>query len=241
MRKTTQLWNGASALIVPLISSGMVGLISGCASPQPDTLAQLSAELPYIIEAAHLEGMLHSTIDYDDPVLDQRALFLTTYLDHEQARIMMNKLAFLDSKEPGKPIDLYISSDGGRGGDTLANFLMTLDSPVNTYALDNCASAAAIVLAAGTGRRYAFPTSRIAVHLVYSNDEQVDHRDYKVSRLDRHVSVLFWKTHSRLPEELYALQEEVMLNLTAEEALAFGIVDEIVKPRIPDRRFTPAE
>lgn len=204
-------------------------LLAGCVSNPSGTPQLLEDSMPAIIEAVNLQGCMLPAVTYDDPVLNSRKVFLTTYIDHAQATLIMEKLAYLDAKEPGSPINLYISSTGGRGGDTLANYFKTLRSPVNTYALDSCESGAAIVLAAGTGRRFAFRTSRISLHFVLTEMAETDDPSFSRARQEWSTHTHFWNSVSRVQSEMFQEKQEITICLLPQEALDFGIIDEIME------------
>lgn len=195
---------------------------------RPQAQLDLADEASRLLEVVNAEGFIPADLDYQDPVLNQRKVFLTTDLDERTAERVMRQLAYLDARDPGKPIDLFIDTAGGTGGIMLASFLRTLSSPVNTTALDFCASAGAEVLAAGTGTRSAFLASRIILHMVVEEDYPEDHPEYSFQALKERVSAAFWQTHSSLPREYWAVTEELYINLDSGQALAFGVIDRVI-------------
>ena len=188
-------------------------------------------DLADVLETVYQKGYANIPIDYSDPVLNQRKVFLTTDLDEMQAQALIAKLTYLDGKAPGTPIDLFIYSNGGYGGYLVGDYLRRLQSPVNTWCLDNCCSAGAILLASGTGKRYASPSACITVHIVMRERDPTDKTEnpaHKAKDQDRNQLHRFWSTHSTLPAEVYDLDHEQFFYYTADEALKYGIIDEIV-------------
>jgi ATP-dependent Clp protease protease subunit len=183
----------------------------------------------YLLETVYREGFSENKVDYEDPILNMRRVFLTTDLDEKHAEAVMKKLSYLDRKEPGRPIDLYIDTPGGSGGEMLSSFIHSIGSPVNVYALDYCCSAGTVVLASATGRRFAFSTSRIVVHIAFSESCPEDDKTYSPEAQEMYIYGLFWKNFSTLPEEFYSVDEDRYYNLTAAQALEFGIIDEIIE------------
>jgi ATP-dependent Clp protease protease subunit len=213
-------------ILAPVLA--VIAVVFTIIQVQKNQIANIMNNYEYFLESFYREGLVKSKIDYADPVLNQRNVFITTDLDEKQAQTAMKELLYLDKKDPGVAIDLYLDTTGGTGGEMLSTFIHTLESPVNVYALDYCASAGAMVLASATGRRYAFSTSRIIVHILQAEVLDLDDETYNSTNQKNKVTDIFWTTFSKLPEEIYGIGEERYYNFTAEEALEYGLVDEIV-------------
>jgi ATP-dependent Clp protease protease subunit len=183
----------------------------------------------YLLESFYREGYGEKRIDYNDPVLNDRQVFITTDLDEKHAQGVMKKLLYLDNTVPGSPIDLYIDTLGGTGGMMLSCFIHSLGSPVNVYALDCCCSAGTLVLASATGTRYAFSTSSVIVHILPSESCPEDDETYNPEVQERSINKLFWERFSDLPPAIYDIGKDRYYNFTAEQALEFGIIDEIIE------------
>lgn len=215
-------------IIFSLFSSIFIFLIA--ANQRPRNMAKdLKKQVSDILEMVYDEGFAPSKIDYTDPVLLSRNIFLTTDLDEKAATEVMMKLKYLESLNGQEAINLHIETKGGYGGIMLGNYMQTITCPVNTIALDYCCSAGCEVLASGTGTRKAFSSSRIIVHIVKTSDSNIDDKRYNSTRLLDTVTANYWKTHSKLTEAFYQRDSDVLFNLTAEEALEFGIIDEIIR------------
>ncbi len=193
----------------------------------------LGYALPSMLEDLYQEGYFRTEVDYDDPVLAARTIYLTTDLDEREAEAVMRKLKYLELKDAEAPIDLFIQTEGGTGGVALANYIQTLKPPVNTIALGFCASAGCEVLASGTGKRRAFESSRIIVHIVRDVDYDNDAVLFTSSRNQDAASAAFWSAHSTMEPQMYRTVDETFYNFTAEEAQRYGIIDEIVPNRAP--------
>ena len=213
-------------ILTPVLA--VVAVIFIILQVQKNQISSIMNNFEYMLESFYREGLVKSEIDYDDPVLNQRNVFITTDLDEKQAQTAMKELLYLDTKEPGMAIDLYIDTTGGTGGEMLSTFIHTLESPVNVYALDYCASAGAMVLTSATGRRYAFSTSRIIVHILWAEELDLDDETYNSINQKYKVNEIFWTTFSKLPEDIYGISEERYYNFTAEEALKYDLIDEII-------------
>lgn len=169
-----------------------------------------------------------ATIDPNDPLLDQRQIVLTTDVNELSAKDIIQKLLYLD-RESAEPIDLYLDTSGGEVQHCFAiiDTMAAIKAPVNTWAIGNCNSAGALILASGTGRRYALPHAVIAIH-----------GGVKIGRVPREYMGIIdpqmerlWKEHAKLPSDWFPLKGGVLHFLTAERALQYGVIDEIAKPQ----------
>ena len=96
-----------------------------------------------------------------------RRLFLTGPVHDDSANLLVAQLLFLEEAQPGVPIELTISSNGGDlyGGFAIHDTIQAISSPVHTICIGRCRSMAAVLLACGEpGHRLAFPNSRIMIH-----------------------------------------------------------------------------
>ncbi len=177
------------------------------------------------------DGLLSQPINYNDPALNQRKVILIDELNQITIKQLMQKLIFLDAKQPGEPIDLYLDTVGGVGGLTIVNFFQTLQSPVNVYGLDWVMSGGSIILAGATGKRYTFSTSRISIHFPLNEADDDAHPEYDAITQTSVSEAAFWSLHTKLPQELISIEEERYLYLTPQQALKFGLVDEILPKR----------
>jgi ATP-dependent Clp protease protease subunit len=216
-------------LIAMTLALSSAALTIAISKPYPDGIGRVVNSFEYLLESIYREGFAEDRIDYDDPVLNGRTVFITTDLDEKHAQAVMKKLSYLDKKQPGSPIDLYIDTSGGTGGMMLSSFIHSLGSPVNVFALDYCCSGGTLVLASATGTRYAFSTSRIIVHIVSSESYPEDDETYNPEAQERSINKLFWERFTDLPPEIYDIVKDRYYNFTAEQALEFGLIDEIIE------------
>jgi len=206
-------------LIIGALALSSAALTLAISKSYSDRLGSFVNSFEYLLESIYREGFAENS----------RTVFITTDLDEKHAQAVMKKLSYLDKKEPDIPIDLYIDMLGGTGGEMLSNFIHSLGSPVNVYALEYCCSAGTIVLAATTGRRYAFSTSRIIVHIVIPITGPGDDETYDPIEQELSVNRLFWESFTLLPSELYDVEEDGFYYFTAEQAHEFGLIDEIIE------------
>lgn len=169
--------------------------------------------------------MVETKIDYADPILNQRQILLIGSIDERSAEKVLQKLLYLDGKSKD-PIDLFLQTPGGdiKSAASIERMMKFIQSPVNTYALSECNSGGAYVLAAGTGKRRAFGNSVIMLH-------GLDVRGTPPPGLvemfqDNYTR--FWRERTRLPADWLPLPFASFRVLSADEALKYGVIDEIV-------------
>ncbi len=170
-------------------------------------------------------------------LLRERIVFLGTAIDDAVANLVMAQLLFLEGEDPDKEISLYINSPGG---DMVALFgildtMNFIGAPVSTICIGQAASAAAIVLAAGEkGRRFVLPNARVLLHQPHggaqgqSTDIEIQVREM-VQLRERMVDVLADATGQ--PREKLAVDLDRDYILRGEDAVAYGVVDEVLSAR----------
>jgi ATP-dependent Clp protease protease subunit len=200
------------------------GLRSGMAAVDFEPLAEIAEE---VIDQLSDAGGLTTTLNPDDPVLQARILVVAEDINAVLARKLIRGLLYLDRLEPGKPIDLYLRTEGGWSDDAhaICDVMQRMKSPVNTWAIGGCYSSGTAILAAGTGKRRALPMARMMVHV----NENGDDDRYSMEKLLREQDEAFWKRHAKLPAAFFPMVEEKEYYLSAKQALEYGIIDEIWK------------
>ena len=170
-------------------------------------------------------------------LLVDRILFLGTPVDDNVANIIIAQLLFLQMNDPKKDIHLYINSPGGSVTSGLAIYdtiqYMTCD--VNTYCIGQAASMGAVLLAAGTkGKRYALPNADVMIHQVLGGAEgpasDVEIRVKYMLKLKQRLNRILAK-HTGKPVEQVEKDCDRDNFMSADEAKAYGLVDEVVKSR----------
>ena len=166
---------------------------------------------------------------HDRALLARRTILLTRDVNANAAHHVIGSLLLLEKTDPGKPIELWIRTNGGWGEDAFAiiDVMETISSPVTTIAVGGTSSAGAMILAAGTGGRKALPNAMVMVHDNLSEDEG----EYSLGRVERATELAFWKRTAKLPAAWFTKEGDFSYYLTPEEALEFGLVDEVV-PRV---------
>jgi ATP-dependent Clp protease, protease subunit len=170
-------------------------------------------------------------------LLRERIIFLGTPVDDHVANLVCAQMLFLESEEPEKDIHLYINSPGG---DITALFaiydtLKFVKADVSTFCFGQAASAAAVLLAAGAnGKRFALPHARIMLHQPWGGVEgQASDIELQAKEILRMRDLLT----GLLAEDTGQTQEKVAKDtdrdfiMTAEEAVTYGIIDEVITAR----------
>ncbi|MCF2533516.1 ATP-dependent Clp protease proteolytic subunit [Yinghuangia soli] len=171
-------------------------------------------------------------------LFEERIIFLGVQIDDTSANDVMAQLLTLESMDPDRDISIYINSPGGSFTALTAIYdtMQFVRPDIQTVCMGQAASAAAVLLAAGTpGKRMALPNSRILIHQPYSETgrAQVSDLEIQANEIMRMRSLLedMLSKHSNRPIDQVREDIERDKILTAEEALAYGLIDEITSPR----------
>ena len=171
-----------------------------------------------------------------NPLLHHRILFLSAPISAASVNPIIAELLLLNAEAPGKQIDLYINSPGGSVLDGLAliDAMQCIEAPVSTICIGQAASMAAWVLAAGSrGLRFATPHAEILVHQVAA-DFEGQATDIQVHA--RHTLRLQSRLVAMLAQACGQSEEKVKKDMdrdffmNAEEAKAYGLVDNVLEP-----------
>jgi ATP-dependent Clp protease, protease subunit len=175
-------------------------------------------------------------------LLQQRIIFLGTPVSDEIANVIMAQLLHLESEDPDKDIALYINSPGGSITALFAIYdtMEYIKNDVSTICMGQAASAAAVLLAAGTpGKRYALPHSRVLLHQPSGGAEgqsvDIEIQAREILRMRDLLNVILAEKTGKTPEEIDADTDRDFI-LDADEAKAYGIVDEIIASRKSQER-----
>jgi len=170
-------------------------------------------------------------------LLKDRIIFLGTEIDDNVANLMNAQLLFLEHEDSDKDIHIYINSPGGSITALLAMYdtMQYIKPDVSTIVMGQAASAAAVLLAAGTkGKRYALPHSRVLIHQPSggAGGQAVD-IEIQAKEILRYRSLLdnILAEKTGQPVEKISKDSDRDFIMTAEEAKAYGIIDEIITSR----------
>lgn len=187
-------------------------------------------------------------IGLNEMLLDNRIIFLDLPLD---PRIMINSntvcshviksMLYLQSVKRDSDIHLYINCPGGDIDDTLAIYdtMRFLSCPIATYCVGAASSGAALILAAGTkGKRYALPHSKVMIHQPwgYLGGQASDMRIQadEVLKVKKAICDILARHSGKTPEQV-AKDTERDRYMDAREALAYGLIDELLE-ETPERK-----
>ena len=193
--------------------------------------------VPYVVEQTS-KG--ERSYDIFSRLLKDRIIFLSEDVNQTSASLVVAQLLFLESEDPDKEIHLYINSPGGSitAGMAIVDTINYIKCPVSTICIGLAASMGAVLLACGAkGKRYATPNSEILIHqpliggggLSGQTTEIKIHADHMVKTRDKLNKLLSEKTGQSL--ETIEKDTERDNYMTAEEALKYGLIDEILDKR----------
>ncbi len=178
----------------------------------------------------------------EDMLLENRIIFLAGPINERSASVVIMRLLYLQSIKKDQPINLYINSPGGLVDQTLAIYdtMQFLGCEVATYCIGQASSGAAIVLAAGSkGHRYALPNAKVMLHQPYSGitgqAEDIRIQAEEVLK-DKKLLIDILARHTGQDPEKIARETERDRYMNAQEALAYGLVDEILAEPDKDKK-----
>jgi len=195
----------------------------------------MSPLIPMVIEQT---ARGERSFDIYSRLLNERIIFLGTPVDDQIANLIVAQLLHLESEDPDKDISLYINSPGGSvyAGLAIYDTMNFIKPDVATYCMGQAASAAAVLLAAGgKGKRFALPHSRVMLHQPHigglegqATDIEIHARE--IIRVKEEMNQML-ADHTGQPVEKVRLDTDRDFWMTAEEAKAYGVVDEVLTAR----------
>lgn len=194
----------------------------------------------YLIPTVTNEGPNGRPMDLWSRLMMDRIVFLGWPINDEIANVVIAQLLFLESQDPEKDIYLYLNCPGGSitAGMAIYDTMHFIRAPVSTICVGMAASMAAVLLAAGApGKRRILPHSRVLIHQplggVRGQASDIEIQTNEIVRWKRTVNEVL-AAHSGQPVDKVTRDTERDMILSAEEALAYGLVDEVI-----DARFKP--
>jgi ATP-dependent Clp protease, protease subunit len=171
-------------------------------------------------------------------LLRENIIFLGFPITDDVANVVCAELIHLESENPDKDINIYINSPGGDINAMFAIYdtMSYIRPDINTICLGQAASAAAVLLAAGTrGKRLALPHSRVIIHQPYSGAQgqasDVELAAKEIMRLKAALEDVLSQHTGQSIEKIQADTDRDFV-MTAEQAKEYGIIDEILNPRV---------
>jgi ATP-dependent Clp protease, protease subunit len=168
-------------------------------------------------------------------LFEERIIFLGVQIDDASANDVMAQLLTLEAIDPDRDITMYINSPGGSMTSMMAIYdtMQFVQPDITTCCIGQAASAAAVLLAAGTkGKRMALPNSRILIHQPateggYGQSTDMEIQAREILRMRSAMEVILAR-HTGKEEELIRRDIERDKFLTAEEAKEYGLIDEVL-------------
>ena len=190
--------------------------------------------VPMVVEQT---GRGERSYDIYSRLLKDRIVFIGTPIDDYVANLVIAQLLFLQMEDAKKDIHIYINSPGGSvtAGLAIYDTMQFVTCDVNTYCMGMAASMGAVLLCAGTkGKRYALPNSDIMIHQVSGGAQgqasDVERQVEFMFKLKRRLESIIAQ-HTGKPVEQVHNYADRDYYMSATEAKAYGLVDEVVKSR----------
>ena len=190
--------------------------------------------IPMVIEQTN-KG--ERSYDIYSRLLKDRIIFLGGEVTDDEANLIVAQMLFLEADDPDKDISLYINSPGGSitAGMAIYDTMQYIRCVVSTICIGMAASMGAFLLAAGAkGKRRALPNGEILIHQPLGGargqaTEVAIHAEQLIKTREKMNKILAERTGQTV--EQIALDTERDHYMTAEEALKYGLIDEIIPPR----------
>jgi len=170
-------------------------------------------------------------------LLKDRIIFIGAPIDDAVANTVIAQMLFLEVQDPNKDIHLYINSPGGlvTSGLAIYDTIQYVKPDVSTICMGQAASAAALLLAAGTkGKRFSLPNANILIHQPMGGARgqatDVGIQARQILKVKERLNGIFIK-HTGQPKEKIEKDTDRDFYMTAPEAKEYGIIDEVIERR----------
>ena len=187
--------------------------------------------VPIVVEQS---GRGERAYDIYSRLLKDRIIFIGTPIDDLVANLVIAQLLFLQSEDPDKDINIYINTPGGivTAGLAVYDTMQFLKPDVCTYCVGQATSMGAILLAAGAkGKRYSLPNARIMMHQPWGGAQgaasDISIQAKEILRMRDRIEEILAK-HTGQPLDKIKKDTDRDYFLSAEEAKAYGLVDEVI-------------
>ena len=167
-------------------------------------------------------------------LLKDNIIFVGSAIDDDVANLVIAQLLFLEAEDPEKDIQLYINSPGGSvtSGLAILDTMRYIRPNVSTLCIGQAMSMGAVLLAAGEkGKRLALPNSRIMLHQphggIQGTASDIEIHTREILRLRERIITLLASYTGKPPEEINVDADRDFV-LTAQEAVEYGIVDQVI-------------
>jgi ATP-dependent Clp protease protease subunit len=190
--------------------------------------------VPTVVESSNRGERAY---DLYSRLLRERIIFLGTPIDDTVANLICAQMLFLESEDPDKDINLYINSPGGDITGLLAIYdtMKYIKPDVSTFCFGQAASAAAVLLGAGAkGKRYALPHARVLLHQPWggvggqASDIEIQARE--ILRMKDMLNAMLSHDTGQSVERITKDTDRDFI-IGAEEAIEYGLIDEVLSAR----------
>ena len=190
--------------------------------------------VPTVVESSNRGERAY---DLYSRLLRERIIFLGTPIDDTIANLIVAQMLFLESEDPDKDINLYINSPGGDITGLLAIYdvMKYIKADVSTFCFGQAASAAAVLLGAGAkGKRYALPHARVLMHQPWggvggqASDIEIQARE--ILRMKDMLNAMLANDTGQSVERITSDTDRDFI-ISAEEAVQYGLIDEVITAR----------
>ena len=190
--------------------------------------------VPTVVESSNRGERAY---DLYSRLLRERIIFLGTPIDDTVANLICAQMLFLESEDPEKDINLYINSPGGDITGLLAIYdtMKYIKPDVSTFCFGQAASAAAVLLGAGAkGKRYALPHARVLLHQPWGGvGGQASDIEIQAREILRMKDMLNFMLASDTGQSVERITKDTDRDfiIGADEAVEYGLIDEVISPR----------
>jgi ATP-dependent Clp protease protease subunit len=190
--------------------------------------------VPTVVESSNRGERAY---DLYSRLLRERIIFLGTPIDDTIANLICAQMLFLESEDPEKDISLYINSPGGDITGLLAVYdtMKYIKPDVSTFCFGQAASAAAVLLAAGTkGKRFALPHARVLLHQPWggvggqASDIEIQARE--ILRMKDMLNLMLANDTGQTVDRITKDTDRDYI-IGAEEAVEYGLIDDVLSAR----------
>lgn len=195
---------------------------------------QMNTLVPYVVERS---GNGERSYDIFSRLLKERIIFIDGEINDATADLVVAQILFLESENAEKDISIYINSPGGSvtAGLAIYDTMQYVKCPIQTICLGQAASMGAFLLAGGTkGKRYTLPSARVMIHQpwggVEGQESDIAIHAKEILRLKK-LTIEHFAEQTGKPFDVVAKDMERDFFMSAEEALGYGIVDQVMNKR----------
>ena len=191
--------------------------------------------VPMVLES---DGRYERSFDIYSRLLRERIVFLGQEVEDGIANVITAQLLFLEAEDPDKDISLYINSPGGSSyaGMAIYDAMQFVKADVQTFAIGMAMSAAAMILSGGAqGKRFVLPNAKVMIHQgsggFRGSPADIQIAAKEILEMTRRMAEIIAR-HTGQPVEQVLKDIDRDRFMTPSEALDYGLIDEIVAPRL---------